>query len=107
MKAAALLFAIAMIMWSAAMVLMKPARAHDPYTQWLDRRGFSCCDKRDCAPVRADYTPTGWQVWIEGRWVPVPADAVLDIPSPDGRSHACMAPGAIQPRCFVPGEPRS
>lgn len=83
------------------------AFAHDPYTKWLDKRGFSCCDNRDCAPVRADLTPTGWQVWMEGRWVPVPWDAVLEIPSPDGRSHACMSPGAVFVRCFVAGEPRS
>jgi len=93
------------VLWLAS----RPAQAHDPYTKWLDRRGFSCCDQRDCAPVRADLTPTGWRVWMNGRWEPVPSDAVLDIPSPDGRSHACVASamGFFRIRCFVAGEPRS
>lgn len=107
MKAAALIFALVAIMWCAVIAFRKPALGHDPYSSWQDRRGFSCCNEHDCAPVRADYTPAGWQVWMEGRWIPVPPDAVLNIPSPDGRSHACMTPGALQPRCFVPGEPRS
>lgn len=82
------------------------ARAHDPYSLWKDRRGFLCCDQRDCAPVRADLTPDGWRVWADGRWMVVSPDAVLAIPSPDGRSHACWTPGAVEPRCFVAGEVR-
>lgn len=90
------------VLWLASV-----ARAHDPYTNWKDRRGYGCCDNRDCAPVRADLTPDGWRIWVGGRWMAVPADAVLAIPSPDGRSHACISPGALEPMCFVPGEARS
>ena len=83
------------------------AEMHEHYNMWIDNRGFGCCDNRDCRPVHADATPEGWRVWIDGQWVRVPPDAVLHIPSPDGRSHVCMAAGAVEPRCFVPGEPRS
>lgn len=84
------------------------AEMHDVYKGWNDRRGFSCCDKNDCRPVRADADIEGrWRAWVNGRWAPVPADTVLPIQSPDGRSHICWSPGALEPRCFVPGEPRS
>jgi hypothetical protein len=106
MKAAALLFALVVIMWCAIAALRKPAHGHDIYSDWKDRRGYGCCHDRDCRPVRADLTEAGWRVWIDGRWVLVPPDAVLTIPSPDGRSHACISPGAIEPMCFVPGEAR-
>lgn len=106
MKAIVTLFAIALIVWLARSIIHKP-RAHDPYTEWKDKRGYGCCHDRDCRPVRADLTEAGWRVWIDGRWVLVPPDAVLKIPSPDGRSHACISPGAVEPMCFVPGEARS
>lgn len=84
------------------------AELHSTYEQWKDQRGYSCCDDGDCRPTRADKGDDGrWRAWIDGRWIPVPADAVLDRRSPDGRSHVCMSPGAQEPRCFVPGEPRS
>lgn len=85
----------------------KLARAHEPYSDWKDNRGYGCCDNGDCMPVRADPRPEGWRILVDGRWMLVPPDAVLKIPSPDGRSHACISPGAQEPRCFVPGEPRS
>jgi hypothetical protein len=98
---------VAVIVAVAAALISKKAQAHDPYIDWKDRNGFDCCHGRDCKPVRADPTPAGWLVWHEGRWVPVPPAAVLDMPSPDGRSHACIAPGAKEPRCFVPGDTKS
>ena len=104
----------------AALVLAAPAIAqsgnygdghaemHSTYKSWKDLRGYSCCDDGDCRPTRADKGDDGrWRAWIDGRWVPVPPDTVLHMPSPDGRSHVCMSPGAVEPRCFVPGEPRS
>jgi hypothetical protein len=84
------------------------AEMHATYEEWKDYRGFSCCDDSDCRPVRADAGIDGqWRAWVDGRWVPVPPNAVLQIKSPDGRNHICMSPGAVEPRCFVPGEPRS
>jgi len=113
-----MLFAATLII-TAAVAAPGPARAqsgahgdghaemHHVYKEWQDNRGFGCCDDQDCRPVRADPGPLGWRVWIDGRWVAVPPDTVLGISSPDGRSHVCMSPGAQEPRCFVPGEPRS
>lgn len=81
---------------------------HADYLQWKDRRGYGCCDNRDCRPTRAYVDEAGrWRALADGVWLVVPPDAVLAIPSPDGRSHVCHTPGALEPRCFVPGEPRS
>jgi hypothetical protein len=78
------------------------------YEKWIDKRGFGCCDNRDCRPTRAYVGEDGqWRAIADGIWHVVPPDTVLHIPSPDGRSHICMTPGAQEPRCFVPGEPRS
>lgn len=91
-----------------ALVLAFPVLAHEPYGSWKDKNGFGCCDDRDCAPVRARQDVHGaWSILVNGRWMVVPRDAVLAIPSPDGRSHACVAPNALEPRCFVPGDIRS
>ena len=84
------------------------AEHHADYQHWQDRRGFGCCDDRDCRPTRAYIGDDGrWRALADGQWLVVPPDAVLPIPSPDGRSHICHTPGALEPRCFVPGEPRS
>lgn len=46
-----------------------------------------------------------WEVWHQGKWLAVPAKAMLPFPSPDGRSHACILGFTVL--CFVPGEVRS
>ena len=80
------------------------AQGHDIYKHWKDRAGYSCCDSSDCRPTRAFVDDDGrWRAWNGDAWVTVPSDAVLPIPSPDMRSHLCMVPGAVEPRCFVPG----
>lgn len=94
------------------------ARAHDPYTQWKDNWGYSCCPGHgappmggppECRPIRAYVDDDHWVVILEdGRRVAVPPDAVLRIPSPDGRSHYCgkRGPMGALPYCFSPGEIR-
>lgn len=83
------------------------AELHPTYKDWKTGTGYGCCDDRDCRPTRAYVDEQGrWRAMADGSWVIVPPDAVLKMPSPDGRSHICMTPGAMEPRCFVPGEPR-
>lgn len=84
------------------------AQMHHEYLKWKDGRGYGCCNELDCRPTRAFMGDDGrWRALVDGLPIVVPPDAVLNIPSPDGRSHICMSPGAIEPRCFVPAEPRS
>jgi hypothetical protein len=81
---------------------------HPVYKGWTTPQGGSCCNDSDCRPTRAFVDELGrWRAFDGRKWVVVPPDALLRIPSPDGRSHLCMSQGAELPRCFVPGEPRS
>lgn len=81
------------------------AQAHDIYTDWKTRSGISCCHGRDCDISTAWQDMDGnWFVRHRGATYSVPAHAVLPIPSPDGRSHACVIGGTVI--CFVPGEVR-
>lgn len=84
------------------------ARAHDPYTTWRTHTGVSCCDKRDCRPAKAKWTPDGWQVRLRGQWCAIPARVVRPYPSPDGGPHVCASLTATgcQMYCFVHGEPK-
>ena len=81
------------------------ATAHGPYNDWKTRGGVSCCNDNDCAPATAWQDLEGnWFVRQHGQVYPVPPVAVLPIPSPDGRSHACILGGHVI--CLVPGEVR-
>lgn len=82
------------------------AEMHPVYQGWRDNRGYSCCNDRDCRPTRVCDLGGQLGVIADGKCVFVPPEAVLHIPSPDGRSHVCMSKGALQPMCVVIGEPR-
>jgi hypothetical protein len=85
--------------------LARDAWAHDPYVDWKTRNGISCCHGRDCAPATAWQDADGnWFARQNGQTYSIPPHAVLPIPSPDGRSHACVIGGNVI--CFVPGEVR-
>jgi len=89
---------VAMVFW--------PARAHDIYMDWKTKSGVSCCHDRDCAPATMSADDEGRLFARQnGQTYFVPKDAILPIPSPDGRSHLCVISGT--PICAVVGEPRS
>lgn len=83
------------------------AFAHEPYSHWLiPGTKTLCCNDRDCRPTQARLADDGlWEAWDGKRWLPVPRDRVLKVPSPDGRSHVCEIDGTVL--CFVPGDVRS
>jgi hypothetical protein len=71
-----------------------PARAHDWFTGLRDATGRLCCNGVDCGPRRVEYRDGRLMAAFpdrEGRarWSPVPPEAVLDLPSPDGKTYAC------------------
>jgi len=84
------------------------AQHHDWYRQ-LKQPGTaaSCCDNRDCRPTQSYRDDDGvWKARLDGAWVRVPADRVLNLVAPDGNSHICAnEAGTIL--CFVPGVPKS
>lgn len=90
-------------------IISSQGRAHDPYSGWKQPgTGKSCCDDRDCRPVRSYLGDDGLHyVFFLSRWRPVPPDRVLLIPPPDGRSHACIDNESLEIHCFVNGAPRS
>ena len=75
--------------------------------------GYSCCNgtvngaEGDCRPTRAYMNDEGvWYALLEGRWVQVSPNVVLDQMAPDGRSHICANTfGHIY--CFLRGSPKS
>lgn len=90
----------------AILLMATPAQAHDPYTDWKTNSGVSCCHDKDCAPATGWMDQDGtWRARRDGKTYVVPPHAVLPIPSPDGRTHACIIMDTVI--CFVPGEVRS
>lgn len=98
-----------------AILSIGSAFAHDPYSGWTQPgTGKSCCNQMspdrssgDCRPVRSYKGDDGRHyVFLSGRWQPVPAERVLQIPSPDGNSHACANVETDEIHCFVPGQPK-
>lgn len=82
-------------------------KMHPVYKDWKSNQGFSCCNDADCRPTRAFMGDDGlWRAFADGRWIVIPADRLLHMTSPDGRSHICMPPDGFIPYCFVPGEVR-
>jgi hypothetical protein len=63
--------------------------------------GMSCCDISDCQAVNARTSAEGYEVFIDGRWIAVPEDKILNGKNnPLGRAVACYTPrqGIL---CFV------
>lgn len=121
MKAAAILFAIALVMW-VAVIMLRDNRAHGQdcelgawgcqhhenhgeYQGWRAKNGGGCCNGEDCRPVRARPDGDGgWSIWVPEfrEWLPVP-DYAVGAPDKfkDGRSHACTSkPGKSWPSAF-------
>lgn len=90
-----------------------PAAAHDWLTGLTSPAGEPCCDGSDCPAVdhRYDAVSLRLEVLIEGAWVPVDPAALLSVPTPDGRAHACYGRSWLRNkmtpvvRCVIlPGE---
>ena len=90
------------------------AQNHDWYQDLRQPgTGYSCCNgsargnEGDCRPTRAYQDDEGrWFALLNGRWVAIAPQVILDRMSPDGRAHLCANPyGRIF--CFLRGSPRS
>ena len=107
MKAAALLFAIVLIVGAA----IAATRAQDGHSRWhhyyqhwkQPGTGISCCNARvigpngedltgDCEPTRMEIRGGGWVAWLrqESRWIEVPDAKVIREPNPSSEEgHLC------------------
>lgn len=84
------------------LALACPSSAHDPYMEWMrPDNGGSCCSGIDCDTVTVRVIAGQYLVMWRGVEYPAPVSTLLDVPSPDGRSHACVIAGVV--RCLVLG----
>jgi len=69
---------------------------HDKLHHWYmtlhDRSGKSCCNLTDCRPTESRQVADRVEVIVDGEWIPVPQDKILDKASPDLGSHVCSPP---------------
>ena len=79
--------------------------AHDWYTGLRAPDGSSCCSQRDCHQLdwsQVRRAPNGeLELLIDGRWLPVPFEAILSMRSPNGHVHACWPPRGEIIRCVI------
>ncbi len=97
----------------AALLLSGPAFAQNSseYYHGLSRAdGMNCCGGHDCralVPNEFRENGNGYEVFYNGKWLPVSPAAILpDVPSWDGRNHACIgdysaSDGSVSVRCLI------
>src|SRR4051812_22563567 len=81
----------------ATLLLALPAQAHDHYSEWRrPDNGQSCCSNTDCDAVTVRRVGGQWLVTWRGQELPASDATLLDVPSPDGRAHACVIAGIVR-----------
>lgn len=85
-----------------AVMLAAPALSHSEYMDWKrPDNGGSCCNNTDCDVVAVRFIDGARHVVWRGQTLPAPDATLLDIPSHDSNSHACVIAGVV--RCLVIG----
>jgi hypothetical protein len=91
----------------ALFLLASPAAAHDPYAEWKDRAGISCCHQKDCHPARYCIRAGGDEgvEMPDGVCAPIPHRQQVPYVTPDGGPHICTEETAVgwRVRCWAPG----
>src|SRR5690242_4375759 len=65
--------------------------------------GTSCCSIADCRPVESRIIGDHYEVFVEGKWLRVPPDLILNrTDNPTGHAVVCWTPTAGI-LCFVRG----
>ena len=98
------------------LVWFEKSAAHDPLRPELDswfmslqnKHKVPCCDGSDAlrlADVDWEVKDGHYRVHLDGRWVDVPDEAVIEQPNKDGRTLVWpyYKDGMQVPRCFIPG----
>ena len=68
--------------------------------------GYECCDQKDCRPTTARSRGLYIEVLVDGEWTRVPPNTILDVQSPDMKTHVCAPKGSWSPKpifCVVLG----
>ena len=65
------------------------------YDHLLQKDGSSCCNHSDCRPTQSRMVDNHYEVKVDGQWVTVRKDKILNVVAPDGGAHVC-APHQIE-----------
>lgn len=74
-----------------ACVVTSTSSAHDWFSDLKSPSGDRCCTDRDCEYADHRYNPQSrrLEVGIEGMWLPVDPNTIVQTPSADGNAYAC------------------
>ena len=86
-------------------------QGHDKLHHWYKTlrqpiTGYDCCDSQHCRPTRARMRGANIEVLVDGEWTKVPPNIIVDVNSPDLRTHVCAPKGPWTPKpifCVVLG----
>jgi hypothetical protein len=97
--------AIALLACAGAASATPPENADPAFAPWFESlqapNGTSCCTIADCRTTDYRTTGQGYEALVDGRWLTVPPDRVLQhSANPTGRAVVCYLPstGIL---CFV------
>jgi hypothetical protein len=65
------------------------------YEHLLKKDGSSCCNHADCRPTESRMVGDHYEVKLDGQWMPVRKDQIINVVAPDGGAHI-RAPEQIQ-----------
>lgn len=100
------------LLWLLATAAMAHDKARPELDGWFNElrttKGELCCSVGDGVIVADpdwDTKDGHYRVYLEGRWLVVPDNAVIDKPNLDGRTIVWPVKGYLGTtiRCFIPG----
>lgn len=106
---------MAMVVWGATSIGWTHEHDRPDLDTWFSRlynkKGGSCCNGEDNRPLEAVWSTEGadgkqhYRVKIEGKWVDVPDDALVDQPNKYGPALVWYyrSGDTFLIRCFMPG----
>jgi hypothetical protein len=105
MVASRLIWPIVMLAWFGV-APSGGVDAHDWYTELHQPgTGRSCCGRFDCRPLLPEqirYLASGtMQFFLDDQWRDVDPAVILELPSPDGRVHACWNAASKRLLCVI------
>ncbi len=65
------------------------------YDHLLRKDGSSCCNHSDGRPTQSRMAGDHYEGKVDGEWVGVPKDRIMNMVAPDGGAHVC-APQQIE-----------
>ena len=68
---------------------------HGFYYKLSQKDGSSCCNHTDCRPTQSRTVGNHYGVKVDGQWVAVRRDKIINVIAPDGGAHV-WAPHQIE-----------